>query len=357
VKAIRHLLLLLTFGSALAVAQAPAAIGSQIVCGSCRITLERVATLGNPQDTVLLSWTSIAAVDSRGRFVVGNTFNDGQIALYDPSGRLLRVAGRLGAGPGEFGPVVHRIVVTAGDSIHILEGNRHTTMAPGLGAVASLRQLPIQHHDALPLPGGQWLLQYLPVGASGADHPLHVVGSQGSVVRSFGSNGQSLGPDQRAETVRVLAPARSGEVWVGYVNEYRIDRWTLNGRMTASVVRNADWFRPWTGRLSGAPMSVPPRPALLGLHEDASGNLWVTSLVASTQWQPQASHVPSRTLDRTKTYDTVLEVIDLNRRGIIATFRHPGQLYLLGNDMAYSRREDSDGIILIDVWRVRITGR
>ncbi|HEX6908742.1 MAG TPA: 6-bladed beta-propeller, partial [Longimicrobium sp.] len=62
--------------------------------------LVRSVTLEQP-DSALVVRVSGIDVDARGRILIGDV-SEGNVKLFSPEGRLLRVIGRKGIGPGEF---------------------------------------------------------------------------------------------------------------------------------------------------------------------------------------------------------------------------------------------------------------
>ena len=73
-------------------------------CQTCSITLEPVATIGSPSDSVLLDAGGAPVRDSQGRYVATG-INGERILMYDQAGRLLKAFGRVGKGaPGPTAP-------------------------------------------------------------------------------------------------------------------------------------------------------------------------------------------------------------------------------------------------------------
>src|SRR5690606_20588771 len=125
--------------------------------------------------------------DSRGRYYVLFAYAT-TIKVFDAQGRFLRTVGRKGAGPGEFEGATG-LYVSDADTLHVLGWgtSRHSVFAPDFSFVRS-NPLALQ-------PQLQW--QMLPdarvvlnVDIRSPDLigiPLHLLGVDGALVRSFGS--------------------------------------------------------------------------------------------------------------------------------------------------------------------------
>lgn len=93
-------LLVSVVGALPAQAQEVVHVAPEPSCDGCSIKVEHLATLGRTEDPVSPLWYARVAVDTSGNFFVGPTTSPGEIAVYSPSGELLRTIGREGEGPG-----------------------------------------------------------------------------------------------------------------------------------------------------------------------------------------------------------------------------------------------------------------
>jgi hypothetical protein len=84
------------------------------------IKLDRVATLIPPVDTLEPNIETAVAANSRGEYIVGSTWVQTGLSLYDPNGKFIRQFGRDGDGPGEF-RLVWDIYVGPGDSVYVVD--------------------------------------------------------------------------------------------------------------------------------------------------------------------------------------------------------------------------------------------
>lgn len=125
-------------------AQPVVTIRGSIACPSCRLEVTRLHALGAPDDPSSPSWFQVGvARDVRGHYYVAPMSDVSTFAAYDSTGRLVRVIGRQGRGPGEYGFIM-RAKRWTGDSLVVLdEGNRR------LGILSST-------YFACPLPSDAW---------------------------------------------------------------------------------------------------------------------------------------------------------------------------------------------------------
>lgn len=334
-------------------------VPSEIACRGCRIVLEPIARLGGLDDADSPSSTSRVARDSRGRYYVAPTHSPGTIAMYDRMGRLVHAFGRPGRGPGEFGSIVG-IDVGSGDTVHVFEPDRRSLLAPGLAGFVRVHRLPFPPRATQLVPDGV-LLQYLDVGAGGRVRlPLHVIGAEGEVIRSFGGTGEPLETDQLRESVCVLGAANGGRVWSAYVNEYRVELWSREGAHVQTIERTADWFPPATGPAAGSVLTHRPHPAINALWHDGRNHLWVSMLVPARTWRAADPRQPGRVadVDWSSVYDTVIEVIDIRGGRVLARARFDRAMARVRGSgiFLFGTRSVEDGNLVIDVWRARLDG-
>ncbi|HEU0076076.1 MAG TPA: hypothetical protein VFQ76_00405 [Longimicrobiaceae bacterium] len=299
----------------------------------------------------------MVAVDRQGNYYVAPTYNTGEIARFDSRGRYTGKFGREGRGPGEFGPLISRIRVGPGDSVHVFEGNRHTVLAPGLRSVASVRMLPVMPHDIDFFSDGRMVVQSLVAGSGGIGQPLHVVGPDGQVVRSFGGT-HRWNPKKIYQRFRALAPGSHDQMWSAHAGEYRIDLWGPDGATRLSLARSAGWFSPWGDRVESYEEAV-RHPRIVDVAEDGRGRLWVNISVPDPDWRPgdRGRETPVEEVAPDSEQDTIIEVLDPVRRRLIARARFDESFNnFVGNGpFIWSSGEDREGNKLLRVWRVRLS--
>ena len=348
----------------LAWALVPAAlIGQEVIripstpsCPKCRIELEHVVTLGgSPEDSVDVGW--LLRGNSRGDYfarVLGAPY---EVAVFSATGKLLKVFGRRGEGPGDY-RYIEFLEMGRGDTLHVFDFplRRQTLLAPGSWSVGRIAPLPILPfietvgevlwpHPYVLLPDGRYV-----VNAQKGDSALHLVGVDGELVRSFGVGYREedlppppskrhlsvLGPGQAANVRRVdvvhrqLASAGEGRIWAAYRNRYEIELWDTAGRRLRRLARETDWFEPWRSdevdagrrrhifreRERPGPDAPPPPypPTFLGLEQDDRGRIWTVISVAPN---PAGTGPPRGEHAR----DAIVEVLEPRAGRLLASVR------------------------------------
>ena len=352
----RSPLALLALSSTSALAQQAIRLEGPPQCATCSISVTKVVTLGATNTPFSLHRLSKVAVDSKGNYIVAPTYNAGEIALFDRAGRYQRSFGRAGQGPGEFGTHIGALRVGAGDTVHVFHENRHTVLRPGLSGLVLSRQIASEARYPVGLSNGRWAFHAVAGGGS-APRLLHVLEKDGSIVRSFEDQRPRRGSDPFYANTRIVGAAGGDRIWSARFNEYRLERWTLEGTQDLVVDRRVPWFTAWPNPEPGEPLQSAPKPRITDVREDRSGILWVLTLVASADWkaQPSSNGLVAGT-DPKGLYDTVIEAIDIRAQRVIAEVRLPDAAYGFIDDQptVYSRRMASDGQYLIDIWRLSL---
>jgi hypothetical protein len=350
-----------------ALAVLPAALAGQEVrleeasCPGCRLELHRVVEMGDARgpgrlDRTLASW----AADSRGRILLASGWQV-PVRVFGADGRF---AGTIQpALPGDTVPLsIGLVAVTAGDTVHLVDDLRglHLVLDPDGNLARTHTPTPLRPASMrLLLPGGRAVGTGTVATRDNVGYPLHLLGPDGAVLRSFGADLAADIPGQTMD-LRKLALAGPGAVWAGHLTRYGMERWTLEGERKAALVRDVPWFAPYTS-MRWQPDQA-PNPLLMALRQDAAGRLWTVVRVADERWRDARPLVadtllalrnPAAQYDPEALYDTVVEVIDpacgrvlLSRRfpGLIAGFLDDGRM------ISWSDRPGSHP--RLTVWRV-----
>jgi hypothetical protein len=206
------------------------------------------------------------------------------------------------------------------------------------------------------LRGGQILLNASLNTAEAAGYPLHVLKGEREVLRSFGSETAELRRRCLACLMRVLAVAPdSTSAWVALPDQYVLERWTIAGRLAERItIVRSPWY-PAFGDEARTSMSLPLTP-VRSLRADPDGLLWIRSNIPDSLDMVIATYRGGpRPMPRRVRKGSVLEVVDTRTGQLIASREFPTLLiHVGGSDMTYSTRESADGVISIDIWRLRL---
>jgi hypothetical protein len=346
------------------------AVSGNSLCVGCKVTLVRLATLGGPKDSILLSGETAPVRDSRGRYF-HRSFDGFSVLQFDSTGRFIRAIGRQGEGPGEFSRI-RSLAIGPGDTLFVRHGSRVSVFSPSFRFVriTPLPTGPFFH--LLPLASGNLLYAASLNGPDSWQSVFHLIAAHGGVISSFGRAPPS---DSGCTPCIARTPTlgQSGRVWAVQPYRYIVETWTESGALTSSyAVRNSTWFESTdAGVRAGA--NERPKTFLFAVHAIPQNRVLVFGRRATAAWRPVNAAAGSivlggvratvsATADRNpaaamqEEFDTFIDVIDLAKRAVVATGQFSAQsLTPIAPGIVYSRRFDADGIVCYDIWRVDVS--
>lgn len=339
-----------------AAAQERVTLPNEPSCGGCRIELQRLTTVGDSAGPGMLAQQGTVVVDSRGRVFAFTNYDPSRIQVFDRSGRHLITLGRPGSGPGEFRGVV-TAAIASGDTLIALdyEGARLAVIDPELRFQRHVL-IPGMSFQFVPVSGGRYVFASELRTRDPAANPLQLADSTGRVVRRFGGGAGTVNAGFY-NAWRQIGSGADGTVWSARVNEYRLEQYDATGTARLTLVRRPPWFEPWTEPTK--PNEKQPMPQIRGARQ-VGERLWVLIHVADAQWEPRPpvqcggpGMLCVADSDWEHIYDTVIEVIDLPRRRLVASTRVSQRLLgFAGEGIAASYEEDAGGNPRYAVWRL-----
>jgi hypothetical protein len=120
----------------------------------------------------------------------------------------------------------------------------------------------------------------------------------------------------------IVSPVKSGGFWTASMWEYEATYWAEVDSSRLTLRRIVEWF-PSGGKFDpNMYIETPPPPQLHHVWEDDAQRLWIYAVVPDADWKPDAEGFQwnPRWIDRT--FDTMIEVIDLRDGKLIAESRH-----------------------------------
>jgi hypothetical protein len=336
-------------------------LGATRLCNQCNINVERVVTLGVPEGEGYVGYPTGIGKLGNGDWVLVQSENSTQLTVFAPDGRFRHRLGRAGAGPDEYRWITF-LQTGADDSVRVYDAGlgRLSILDANLKTARTIQLGVKGPYGVVFLPHGLFVAAVELSTIEHLGYPLHLFGSDGKVIRSFGALRPEYRRNRPGALIRWVAPAGSDGIWSGHFLAYVIEKWTADGALIARYVRDVDWFQPHDHY--GYNGSRAPNTALVSLYQDSAGNLWTMLRTADPNWQ---RGVGARTgplsdgsvgvRDRAAYYDTIIEVFDPRTAGILASRRVPDYLVRFdsqGNVIGY--REDSGGHPYIDVYRVHL---
>jgi hypothetical protein len=299
-------------------------------------------------------WTRLLADE---RYYLVSQFAP-QVKVFDKHGAYWRTIGRRGEGPGEFMLITALDVDPPGTYLAVYDAalSRRTILDLAHDSVLSTFRLAVAP-EPMPilLDNGAVLVNRLLATREGVGYPLHLLGADGQLIRSFGSTDGEFDPTQPFPIRRVMTKARTGDaIWIVRPSRYALELWNLEGDLLRVVERDAAWFE--SGYAGHTDADEPPPPIVMGMQEDSAGLLWVFLGVADPEWRgsvtassPDGTH---RTIDDLSGFrDTIVEVLDPSRARVVATGRFAEYLDAgVGHGMAGAAVLSDDSTPRYVVW-------
>ena len=322
-------------------------------CGKCQLTLTETLRLGKADDPSSVSTLADVTIDSQGRFAVGSQSNPGEVLIYSPSGRFLKVVGRRGGGPGEFqGSVQPRF--GPGDSLFALDigTNRISVFDPELKYLRAIT-LPGRISSFTVGPGAQ-LTVVSPVRGTADLNLVQIVSSQGEAIASFEAADPSESRGYGAG-MRHLSVSADGRIWVMPFTDYSIRSYDSKGKPAAGYRASREWLNTEGSTPTALRPGQPPPVSISTMRVDRNGLVWVFAAVPDSDWervlasgsQPKANQM----------YDTIVEVFHPNDGRLIAWFRSRDLVFPLDDHRLYSIVELDSGIEVVQLWDVKLPAR
>jgi hypothetical protein len=348
-------------------------------CPGCRIDLLPGPLLGNLEDDELIGELIFnIARTGDGKYLVAGAHGQDRILVFDADGTMLQVIGRRGQGPGEFWTVTG-VGVLPGDSIIAYQPGRISVFDPA-GRFVRTAALPWQlaAYAVRVSPSGNFLLPSWVRTAERAGLQFHLLNSELQPIRSFGTvPAARQAACSRCATYSVAwSTHRPGHFWALAPNQYEIELWHESGALVSRYLVASRWFEPWNsdpvragrpqgGLTFGQSQQAPttPPPSQLGrVAEDANGLLWVSGFAPSAEWAPVPppaagrAHTPEQANQVQRNLDRYIEVIDPDRRVIVASTRFPARSIVMIDERTFWSRvhDPRTGIIQIQIWHATL---
>lgn len=330
----------------------------------CAIEVRPVVLLGANDDTISAFEFPTIANDREGRYFVSPDASRGRVMVFDAKGRLRRLLGRAGDGPGEY-RWAESVRALRDGGVYVVDpiAGRLSVYDAGL-RLREERRLLRGLHDAWSGPGDSIVGLGFAMGRQSIGLPLHVLASDGTVARSFGNarSATLFTPESEVRAARHAALAPDSTFWLAPFHEYQLEQWSFDGRRISSRVIPSDWFESWFRRPRDREDMARPVTEVAGIHVDNAGLVWVFSSVPENDWRPDAKAMLRRgtetgildRIQRDRYVDAVIEIVD-PRTGVVRAHQRFGRslLPVRGDEpLAFGWRATDRGGSVPEVFRL-----
>ena len=335
------------------------------VCDTCRLSLEKVVSLGEAVGPGIIESERTRATWNDGMGYLTFSRSGTTIKRFGEDGRFMDQIGRAGEGPGEF-RAISDVQIVQTDIVALDYRNRSWSVFDGSGAFIRRHQYPhALGHGRFHVPGHDTVvvasLQTRTPDIVG--YPLHLttLGSDEPVVH-FGADSPTYIPDEPYGGLVVLSTmSRPGTVWWGKPTLPHWEEWSLDGRHLRTVAGDLPWF---PSQLADPRRSPRPIPRMGYFGVDARDRLWTIVEVADPGWRDIEfvwmeggywERVDDARPDELR--DARLDVFDLKTRRHLGHFTWDSvnpALMVFREDMAVSLMEyDANLVPRLAIYRLR----
>ena len=324
------------------------------ICRDCELSVRLRVTLGrNGLENQFSGEPSSVSTDRAGRYYVTDFQNRHQIHVFDAQGNAIESLGRRGQGPNEFEYLTCAAV--RGDSLFAVDLNRGSIVVIDLVTSREGRRIPFRWPatQLFSVNDSTFATVAAIRTADRIAFTFHEI-TRAGLGRSSGELSVVL-PGNSVPNLRTGSLATDGNVWLAHRAAYQIEKWSLANRQLRSLVREVDWFRPYTRTVRRSPTN-PPHPQIVVVKEIERDLLAVIINRPSPRWQQELGKPVIRdgreTYDylNSKLYESVVEIIDLAAGTVI--YRETSPRYLIGfieGTSDFYAWRTVDGVPFIDV--------
>jgi hypothetical protein len=338
----------------------------QSSCSGCSVKLTKIATLmpGPDASTALPAHPTSVVRDSKGRIYMGFGFGVDKAVprVFAADGKLIKLLGRSGTGPGEFQFTMNAVLM-GGDSVMLLDTRHRYIVGPDLKIARSfpMESFMTPARDAS-VPG------YMRIGAAGGDPTKMIVGffDHNNKVAKRIEVPYAMRPTPSIPIMRFSAAGKDAFWWL-MSNDYHIELWGIDGKRRLVIDREASWWlkdpaKPIKPdefiefRVGGMPSA--PRSSLNDLLDDGRGHLWTIGRVLKKGLSPKDTTVKEDPMrhpyDR---YDTQFEVFDALTGKLLITQRIDGYLsQILKDGYVVKLTDDAEARPVVEIWKAELVG-
>lgn len=328
------------------------------VCDECRLEMSLEVKLrdrpdlgrqvvGNPQSVVR---------DSTGRVLHVHGGDASGFHIFDADGAFVRTVGSRGQGPGQFS-YIYALVFDDEGNLYVFDRERVTMFSPEF-EILETKQTPLRVRRGLFFQDG-FVVASPSLSEDAVGLPLHFLGKDLEIVRSFAPTERTEGPEWQVLQSRGISRSIDGLIWAHPTNSYLVEEWDPStGNRHRAFERTVEWFEPWVDHRSLS-LEAPPQPRLAGVWQDDDGLLWTVSAVAAEKWHEGLVVLPGFNdlwIEYPEQFwDSIIEVIDPSTGQLLLSERVPQALGRFTNDgLVIGRRYPEGEFYQVDLWKLEL---
>lgn len=323
------------------------------------ILIEEIVTLHGPKGSLQPHQRLVPTItqDRSGRYYVVPMADFQSIGVYRQDGEFDRLIRGTATDAGHF--VYVSEVKTRNDTLIVVDDRNLILISTTDDEPIHVAPLHYHPEGILPLPTGGYMTQADIRIASMIGLPVHIHGAAGEHIRSFGRSSDRLSATSPYDFVRTIAYGPGESFFVVSVNRYRIENWSLSGRLLRTIEKTPSWFTPWERMPPDRRAERPPPWFDSVRFDEGDGVLWCVFHVPDRNWVKtsdadptvEGPGSPDLTLDKMHDiFDTIIEVIDLTSGEVLASKRIDQRIsgYLNDGRNLYTTvtRDKEAGIVL-----------
>ncbi len=313
------------------------------------VELRFVVKLVDPGGRTMLTDPVVVVRDNPGRFLLLSPSKD-SVLVFDAAGKHEATLGKRGQSAGEFQRAARLLVGNDGSILVYDSVLRRVTRFDRNLKLQELLQ--VAYGPELQLPTGDFIVAEQISSRELIGFPVHRVGADGTVRKSFGIDTPQYRPDLKLVVNRLVARATKGGVWTVAPGRYVIERWDpIEGQRLAQIIVKSTWFRETTQFRTNE--LTPPNAIIEGIWEQ-DGLLWTLLRDADSKWRPPAAPNTERPHDPAeydRTYDWVLEAVSPENGQVLASRRFDGLHSVYRPSTLIATSADRAAI---NLWNVRL---
>lgn len=337
-------------------------------CLSCQLSVTKLASIKDDGEKVVLGDLSVVTMIDSMRAAIWSSMMEGFRVLNLVTGDIDKI-GRRGAGPGEYSGITNMLGRPDG-SVFVLD--RVAWRVSHLSnEFKVLRTFPLQDVRGVSssiVSSGGFIVNSGPLASGGSfGTPLHVYGADGRFRLSFGGTNLAHEATDDIALARRLAAAHDNTFWSLSPINFRLEQWTLNGKLLQAISFTDTQLRRNAASEWHTGPDAPP-DHILALSMYGRDTALIVTRVSKRPWTKVPPHTvsneegrsttyPIRSAERDQYFATRLDLIDLKSARLITSTVIPMFAWGAGDRELNHPVFDANEVVTFELLRVSLRVR